>query len=132
MKKYKFTTILPKAKIGKRTKVGNYSEINCEIGDDCSIQAFVFIPEGVFIKNKVFIGPGTVFTNDLHPPSYGKHWYNTYVEDGAVIGANCTILPGVVIGKNSVVGAGSVVTKDVPDNITVVGNPAKQIKHGKR
>jgi len=126
--KYKFTTILPKAKIGKRTKIANYCEVNGKIGDDCCIQAFVFIPEGVFIGNKVFIGPGTVFTNDLHPPSKGKDWYNTYVEDGAVIGANCTILPGVVIGKNAIVGAGSVVIKDVEDNTTVVGNPAKKIK----
>lgn len=127
MKKYKFTTILKKAKIGKGTKVGNYCEINGVIGKKCSIQAFVFIPEGVTLEDDVFVGPHTCFTNDLYPPSYGKYWKKTLVKKGAAIGANCSILPGITIGEESLIGMGSVVLCDVPDGETWVGSPAHKI-----
>lgn len=77
------------------------------------------------IEDNVFVGPHTCFTNDKHPPS--NKWEMTLVKEGAVIGANVTILPGVVIGKNAVIGAGSVVTKNVNDDEVVVGNPAKPL-----
>lgn len=103
--------------IGKGVKIGN----------NVKIQAFVFIPEGVEIEDNVFIGPHVCFTNDKYPPSGGKRWTGTLVKHGASIGAGAVILPGLVIGADSVVGAGAVVTKNVPDNTMVVGNPAKPL-----
>lgn len=96
------------------------------IGMDCKIQAFAFIPDGVTIGNRVFIGPHVCFTNDKHPHATGE-WkqLQTVVEDEASIGAGAVILPGIRIGKGATVGAGSVVTKDVPPGATVKGNPAR-------
>lgn len=127
MDQWPFTTIYDSAKIGKNTKIGNYTEIgdNVSIGDNCLIQAFVFIPKGVTIGNNVFIGPGTIFTNDKRPPSdkQGK----IIVKDGARIGGGCVILPYITIGK-SLIGAGSVVTKSIPDGEMWLGNPARFVK----
>jgi len=95
------------------------------IGRNCKIQAGCFIPNGVTIGNNVFIGPHVVFTNDKHPPSGGKHWMKTKVNDGASIGANTTIIPGIEIGENSQIGAGSVVTRNIPSLEAWWGNPAK-------
>ncbi len=94
-----------------------------EIGMGCRVQAFSFIPTGVYIGNNVFIGPRVTFTNDKHPPS--KEWAKTYVMDDVSIGAGAVILPGVRLGKGCKVGAGAVVTRDVPRNVTVIGNPAR-------
>lgn len=99
-----------------------------KLGNRVSVQAFCYIPDWVEISDDVFLGPRVTFTNDLRPPSYGKHWKRTYVCKGASIGAGATILPGVTIGENAIVGAGAVVTEDVPANATVVGVPAKVIK----
>jgi acetyltransferase-like isoleucine patch superfamily enzyme len=124
--------VFDSAQLGKNVKVGAYAEIGRDVlvGDNTNISAGVFIPENVVLEDNVFVGPHVVFTNDKNPPSFGK-WRDsipTIVKSGASIGANSTILPNLVIGKNSVVGAGSVVTKDVPDGVTVVGNPAKILK----
>jgi acetyltransferase-like isoleucine patch superfamily enzyme len=119
-----------KCKIGKNSKVDSYVYIeeNVVIGDNCKIRPFVFIPSGVVIEDDVFVGPSVTFTNDKHPRAQGA-WTLAYttVKKGASIGANSVILPGVTIGEEAVVGAGSVVTKDVPNRTTVVGNPAKPI-----
>lgn len=96
-----------------------------KIGNKVKIQAFSFIPKGVTIQDNVFIGPHVTFTNDKYPPSGGKGWAETLVKQGAVIGAGAVILPGITIGENAKVGAGAVVTKSVPDNVVVCGNPAK-------
>lgn len=108
------------AKVHSHVWIGD--EVTVPAG--CRIQAFSFIPNGVVLGENVFIGPHVCFTNDRKPPS--DVWSQTIVEDGASIGANSTILPGIVIGKGAMIGAGSVVTKNVPPGETWFGNPAKK------
>lgn len=118
--------------IGAGTSIGAFCEIQegVVIGHGCKLQAFIFIPKGVKIGNNVFIGPHVCFTNDKYPKAQGA-WQllETIVENGANIGANVTICPGVRVGEGSLVAAGSVVTKDVPHNVVVVGNPARIVRY---
>ncbi len=118
-------------KIGKDCKIAAFVEIQkgVIIGDKCAIEAFVFIPTGVTIEDEVFIGPHVCFTNDKKPKAVNPGWkiVPTVVKKGASIGAGSVILCGVTIGKNALVGAGSVVTKDVPSDTLVIGNPAKPV-----
>ena len=117
-------------KIGENTKIDAsvYVEEGVTIGGDCKVRPFVFIPTGVEIEDNVFIGPHVTFTNDKHPRANGE-WtrLNTKVRKFASIGAGSTINPGVVIGENALVGAGSVVTRNIPDNAIAVGIPARVI-----
>ena len=124
--------VFESVKLGKNVKVGAYAEVGRDVvvGDNTNISAGVFIPENVVLEDNVFVGPHAVFTNDKNPPSFGE-WRKekpTIVKSGASIGANSTILPNLTIGKDSVVGAGSVVTKNVSDGTTVVGNPARILR----
>lgn len=119
-------------RIGNNVSIGTNSvlEFGNVIGDFSRIHSNCFL-EMVTIGRYVFIGPNVVFTDDPHPmgcPRYKECKGGPVVEDYARIGANSTILPGVRIGRNSLVGAGSVVTKDVPPDSVVVGNPARFIK----
>ena len=124
----KKSVILTK-KIGKGTIIHAPVWVgkDVSIGQRVKIQTFAFIPDRLKIEDDVFIGPSVTFTNDKHPPSHGKGWTNTLIKRGAVIGAGATILPGITVGINSIIGAGSVVTKNVPDGETWVGNPARKI-----
>ncbi len=126
--------------IGDDCGIGSFVEIRkgVKIGNKVKIQAFVFIPEGVVIEDEVFIGPNVVFTNDKYPRSTDKQGnlltpntngpMLTKVCRRASIGANATILCGITIGEEAVVGAGAVVTKNVPAQVTVIGNPAKILR----
>jgi UDP-2-acetamido-3-amino-2,3-dideoxy-glucuronate N-acetyltransferase len=127
-----FAHVRKGAIIGKNCIIGKdvYIDTNVEIGDNCKIQNFASIYQGVKIGNDVFIGPHVCFTNDVYPRSAiwnEERLEKTLVKDGASIGANATIIAGVTIGKYAMIGAGSVVTKDVPDFSLVVGNPARVV-----
>ena len=125
--------------IGAETKIGAFVEIqkNAIIGRRCKISSHSFVCEGVEIEDEVFVGHGVMFTNDLLPRATTatgelqteSDWVvvKTKVRRGASIGSNATILAGVTIGEGALIGAGAVVTKDVPDNVTVAGVPARVI-----
>jgi acetyltransferase-like isoleucine patch superfamily enzyme len=99
-----------------------------KIGNRCHLEAQCFIPNGIKLGDDVFIGPGVKFCNDARPPSHGKCWMRTLVDNGAVIGAGAIILPGKIIGRNSMVAAGSVLTRNVTPGEVVMGNPARFYK----
>jgi UDP-2-acetamido-3-amino-2,3-dideoxy-glucuronate N-acetyltransferase len=123
--------------IDDNSKIGAFVEIQkgASIGKNCKISSHSFICEGVHIEDNCFIGHGVMFTNDLFPRATNPDgsqqsdadWsmIETFVKKGASIGSNATILCGITIGENAMVGAGAVVTKNVPANAIVVGNPAK-------
>ena len=126
--------------IGDETKIGAFVEIqkNATVGKRCKISSHTFVCEGVEIEDNVFIGHGVTFINDSYPrsttPSGGLQtetdWKveRTLVRKGASIGSGSTILSNLTIGENAIVGAGSVVTRDVPANAIVAGNPAKFLR----
>jgi len=129
---WQFVVILPNARIGRDCNICSHCFIENDviIGDRVTIKNGVFLYDGLRIGNDVFIGPNVTFTNDKYPKSGNTAFccLKTCIEDGASIGGGAVILPGIRIGRGSIVGAGAVVTKDVPDGVTVVGNPARIIK----
>jgi UDP-2-acetamido-3-amino-2,3-dideoxy-glucuronate N-acetyltransferase len=124
-----FAHVLPGAVIGKDCNVCDhvFIENDTVLGDRVTVKSGVQIWDGIHIGSDVFIGPNATFTNDRFPRSkaYQESVLRTRIADGVSLGANCTVLPGLQIGRGAMVGAGSVVTKDVPPNAIVVGNPAR-------
>lgn len=128
--------------IGDETKIGTFVEIQkgARIGSRCKISSHTFICEGVTIESEVFVGHGVTFINDRFPratnedgsPQTDDDWHcqQTLVKRRATIGSGATILGDVTIGEGATVGAGSVVTKDVPDHAVVAGNPARILRGG--
>jgi UDP-2-acetamido-3-amino-2,3-dideoxy-glucuronate N-acetyltransferase len=123
-----FAHILSNAVVGRECNICDhvFIENDVRIGDRVTIKCGVQIWDGISIADDVFIGPNATFTNDIFPRS--RKWQpqvkTTFIKAGASIGANATILPGLSIGQNAMVGAGAVVTRDVPPNAIVVGNPS--------
>jgi len=126
--------------IGDETKIGAFVEIqkNASVGRRCKISSHTFVCEGVTIEDNVFVGHGVTFVNDSYPRATTtegelqteEDWSveRTVVKRGASIGSGATILSNLAIGENSIVGAGSMVTRDVPPNSIVAGNPAKVLR----
>ena len=125
-----FCHIIKGSKIGKNCKLGQNVVVGPDvtIGDGVKIQNNVSVYKGVTLEDNVFCGPSVVFTNDLYPRSnVVRPHENTWIKEGASLGANSTILCGNTIGRFAVVGAGAVIVKDVPDNEIWAGNPAVKI-----
>lgn len=126
---WQFVVVLPEAVIGSDVNIcaNCFIENDVVIGDRVTIKSGVQIWDGLRIDDDVFIGPNATFTNDKFPRSkiHPEHFLNTHINKGASIGANATILPGVIVGACSMIGAGTVVTRDVPPNAIVTGNPGR-------
>lgn len=118
--------------IGAHVSIGTHSivEHHVQIGDGVRLHSRVFVPEYSVLEAGCWLGPGVMVTNARYPLSQGvkDRLEGAIIEEGAIIGANATLLPGIRIGARALVGAGSVVTKDVPPGTVVVGNPARIVK----
>ena len=130
---WQYCVVLAGAQIGSECNICSHCFIENDviIGDRVTVKSGVQLWDGLRIEDDVFIGPNVTFTNDLFPRSkhYPESFPRAIVRSGASIGAGATILPGISIGRNAMVGAGAVVTKSVPDNAVVVGNPARIMRY---
>jgi acetyltransferase-like isoleucine patch superfamily enzyme len=126
---WQFSIILKNAKIGNNCNINSHTFIENDviIENNVTLKCGVYLWDGIRVEDNVFIGPNATFTNDMYPKSKIKPdtFEKTILKKGCLIGANATILPGITIGENAIVGAGSVVTKNVPNGVIVIGNPAK-------
>lgn len=128
---WQYCVVLPQARIGRDCNVCAHVLIENDvvIGDNVTIKSGVQLWDGLRVGDDVFIGPNATFANDMFPRSKKEfEKIETHIGDGASIGANATVLPGLRIGKGAMVGAGAVVVEDVPDGVVVVGNPARMVR----
>jgi UDP-2-acetamido-3-amino-2,3-dideoxy-glucuronate N-acetyltransferase len=126
---WQYTIILPDARIGNNCNINAHCFVENDviIGNDVTVKCGVYLWDGIILEDSVQIGPNVTFTNDKYPRAKQSFVVSrTVVKKGASIGANATIIGGITIGKYALIGAGSVVTKNVPDNALWIGNPAKQ------
>lgn len=130
---WQYSVVFMGAKIGTNCNLCAHTLVESDvvIGNNVTVKSGVYLWDGTRIEDDVFIGPNATFTNDLMPRSkvYPDAFSGIIVQQGASIGANATLLPGITIGRYAMVGAGAVVTKDVPARAVVVGNPAKIIRY---
>lgn len=130
---WQFSVVLANAQIGVDCNICSHTFIENDVvlGNRVTVKSGVYLWDGIRAEDDVFIGPCVAFTNDKYPRSkqYPSGFPKIHIGSGASIGANATILPGVRIGKHSMIGAGAVVTKDVPPNAVVAGNPARIIRY---
>ncbi len=129
---WQFCVVFPKAQIGENCNICSHCliENDVKIGNNCTIKCGVQLWDGIELEDNVMIGANCTFTNDRYPRAKNKDWklLTTKICKGASIGAGSVILPGLTIGSYAMIGAGSVVTKDVPDGEVWVGNPARFTK----
>lgn len=129
---WQFCVVFPDAKIGDNCNIcaNVLIENEVSVGNNVTVKSGVQLWDGITVEDDVFIGPNATFTNDLFPRSKNPDWKlsKTVIKKGSSIGANATILCGITIGEKAMIGAGSVVTKDVPDGELWVGNPAHFVR----
>ena len=130
---WQFVVVLKDAIIGSNCNINCnvFIENDVTIGDNVTVKCGVQLWDGTIIENNVFIGPNVTFTNDKYPKSkkYPDAYQKIILRNGASIGANCTILGGIEIGANALIGAGSVVTRSIPEKQLWLGNPARFIRN---
>ena len=126
---WQFTVVLAQARIGRNCNICSHCFIENDVvlGDNVTVKCGVYLWDGLAIEDGVFIGPNVTFTNDKQPRSkvYPERFLRTVLKAGASIGGGAVLLPGLTIGKRAMIGAGAVVTRDVPDDGVVYGNPAR-------
>lgn len=130
---WQFTVVLERAQIGSNCNINSHCFIENDvvIGNNVTVKCGVYLWDGLRIEDNVFIGPNVTFTNDKYPRSkqYPEEFQRIYIRKGASVGAGSIIMGGVTIGENAMIGAGSLVTKDVPDSVLVMGAPAKFVRN---
>ena len=126
---WQYCVIFPNAQIGENCNICSHCLIENEvkIGNNCTIKCGVQLWDGIELEDNVMIGANCTFTNDLYPRAKNNAWklLKTKICKGASVGAGCVILPGLTIGSHAMIGAGSVVTKNIPNNTLWLGNPAQ-------